>query len=78
MNPAEIKISIHQKIAFFQTFQKNLPGFSLWVANTVSPIFAPLFLQVKYKTSEMKQTYLHNKIFGGLTLFLKLYQNVNF
>ena len=80
MNPSEVKILIHQQVmsGFFQTFKKKWPGVSLRVANPLSLIFASLFSQVKYKTSEIKRTYLYIKIFGERMLFFKIYQMSTF
>ena len=53
-------------VCFFpQTFKNNWPGISL---QTVTD-FCSLFSQVKYKTSEIKRTYLYIKIFGGVSCY---------
>jgi len=77
MNSAEVKNLIHQQI-MFAFFPKHLKkefakGFHT-ETNPLSLIFAPLFSQVKYKTSEIKRTYLYIKIFGGVYV---IFQNLN-
>jgi len=58
-------------VCFFPKHLKNnWPGVFL---QTVT-VFCSLFSQVKYKTSEIKRTYLYIKIFGGVYV---IFQNLN-
>ena len=53
-------------VCFFPKHLKNnWPGVFL---QTVT-VFCSLFSQVKYKTSEIKRTYLYIKIFGGVSCY---------
>ena len=63
-------------VCFFPKHLKNnWPGVLL---QTVTD-FCSLFSRVKYKTSEIKRTYLYIKIFGGVSCyFFKIYQMSTF
>ena len=64
--------------AFFPDISKKFARGFLTGGEPFITDFAPLFSQVKYKTSEMKQSYLYNKIFGGACVIFQNVPNVNF
>ena len=58
-------------VCFFPKHLKNnWPGVFL---QTVT-VFCSLFSQVKYKTSEIKRTYLYIKIFGGVSCYFSKFK----